>query len=210
MTAKKSLSLILCTIMLVCLACVFTSGSYAAADPEIRVGTASAGPGEEVVINVDFLNNPGINSYTLSINYDAERLQLLSADPDPAVGGQFAFSKKAVWLASADTTYSGTFLTLKFKVLENAAAGEASVSVSYNPGDICNRNEDDVNFAVTGGYVTVGGGSGQPEQPDQPDPPGPQTGTISVGHAEGLAGENVTLNVDFLNNPGVNSYTLCC
>ncbi|MBQ7160663.1 MAG: hypothetical protein IJR90_03040 [Clostridia bacterium] len=195
MNYKKAISLILTVLMLVGMASIFAVGSAASAAPEIRVGTAEADPGDEISLNVDFLNNPGINSYTLSIVYDTSRLELIGAAPNQSLGGQFAFAKKAVWLASNDIDYSGTFLTLAFRVLDNAPEGEAQVGVRYNAGDICNRNEDDVDFALVDGCVTVNGAAHQ-------------AGTIRVGSASGKPGETVTVNVDFLDNPGFNTFAL--
>lgn len=123
--------------------------------PAIKVAGVSAAPGDTVSVPVDFLNNPGISSYTLSVSYDETRLRLDSVVSDDGVGGQFAFVKKAVWFSSSDVTVSGTFLTLNFTVLEDAPEGDANVSVSYSPGDICNYNEEDVSFTVIPGSVSI-------------------------------------------------------
>ena len=87
--------------------------------------------------------------------------------------------------------------TLTFKVLDNAAAGDASVAVTYNTGDISNYNEDDVNFTLVAGKVTVKASGSQTTQ-----------GTISVSSAQANAGDNVTLDVSISNNPGINTFSL--
>lgn len=150
----KALSVLLIITLLS--AQLAVSGS-AAAVPEIRVDTVTATPGKTVDVPVRFLNNPGINSYSLTVEYDSKYLTLNSVTSD--VAGQFTYVKRAVWISSGDTDFSGTFLTLHFSVAYNAPEGKLPVTVSYNAGDICNYNEDDVVFTVTAGGVTVQKGS---------------------------------------------------
>ena len=64
-------------------------------------------------------------------------------------------SKRVIWIGSADFTGNGEILTLKFKVADDAA-GSNEVSLSYGKGDVCNYNEEDVEFALVPGGVTVG------------------------------------------------------
>ena len=148
---KKLLSIFLILTMLAPLAVI----GNASAVPTISVGTAQGAPGETVTLNVDFLSNPGINSYSLTLGYDTEKFSLVSADASAEVGGDIEAGDNIVWLKSADTSYSGTFLTLTFKIADNAAPGDYPVSVSYKKGDICNYDEHDVDFATYSGVVTV-------------------------------------------------------
>ena len=53
----------------------------------------------------------------------------MNVEAATGLGGQFTYSKKAVWLNSSDTTYNGKILILTFKVLDNAATGDAAVAV---------------------------------------------------------------------------------
>lgn len=124
--------------------------------PTISVGSASAAPDSSVSVNVSIANNPGINTFALGFSYDTNRLSLKSVSVDSALGGQFQYAKKAVWLNSSDTKYNGAILKLTFDVAANAKEGDTKVTVTYQPGDISNYNEDDVMFAVSSGTITVG------------------------------------------------------
>ncbi len=199
---KKVLSLLIVLSMLFAL----SAAAHAANEPTISVGSAEGVAGDTVSIPVSFLGNPGICSYSLTVSYDSTVLRLDGITPNDEVGGNFAFTKKAVWYNSKDVTFSGTFLTLEFTILDGAEDGDTTVSVSYNSGDICNYNEDDVNFTVTPGKITVGDGGGDTPTPGEDDPvTGP---TIKVASADASIGSSVDLDVQFLNNPGITSYTL--
>lgn len=130
-----------------------------AQSPTISVSSASAKPGDTVELKVSVSGNPGINTFTLGFEYDTGRLTLQKVTVSDALGGQFTYAKKAVWLNSNDSTYNGDILTLTFKVNDNASAGNAAVKVTYSAGDISNYNEDDVNFEIVPGAVTVTGAS---------------------------------------------------
>ena len=164
-------------------------------DATITVSSATAVPGEEVSLDVEISNNPGINTFALSFDYDATRLELKSVEISEALGGQFAYAKKAVWLNNSDTKYNGKILTAKFKVLENAPVGEAAVAVAYSAGDIANYNEEDVDFKLVAGKITV-------------KKEAVECGKITVFSATAAPGEEVSLDVSISGNPGINTFSL--
>lgn len=188
---KRILSLFLAALFVV----TALPMAFAAGDPTITVASKTAAPGEEITLDVTISNNPGINTFSLGFTYDTTRLLLQGVTKAAALGGQFAYSKKAVWLNSEDSTYNGTILTLSFKVLDNAENGDASVAVTYSAGDIANYNEDDVNFALVSGKVTV-----QQAQV--------QTGSLIVSSATAAPNSDVILYVSTQNNPGINTFSL--
>ena len=132
-----------------------TVGTIPTSGGTITVGTTIGTPGSQVSVPVSISGNPGINTFSLGFDYDATRLTLTSVSINSSLGGQFTYSKKAVWLNSTDTSYNGEILTLTFSVLQNAALGDASVAVTYNSGDISNYNEEDVNFTLVSGKITI-------------------------------------------------------
>ena len=152
---KKISAVLLTTIIL---ASLFGTVLVFAADDEPRlvVTSATAMPGDTVVLSVKLENNPGINSFSLGFDYDTSRLELKKVKVSSNLGGQFAYKTRAVWVSGKDTKYNGEILSLTFKVLDKAENGTAKVSVSYLPGEISNYNEDDVNFTVVPGQVNVG------------------------------------------------------
>lgn len=186
---------IMAAIMAVILIFSLVTVAFAAAIPTITVSSASAEPGDTVTLNVAFSNNPGINTFSLSFNYDTTRLSLIDVKLADGIGGQFAYSKKAVWINGSDVKTNGKYLDLTFKVLESAQAGEANVAVSYNSGDIANYNEEDVDFSLVAGKVTI-------EKQEA------EKGAISVGTVSGAPGSIVQVPVFIDKNPGINTFSL--
>lgn len=152
---NKKIIIIFALVLAVTVVFSVTAGAQA---PTIAVSSVSAKPGDTVELMVSVSGNPGINTFSLGFEYDTDRLTLQNVTASDALGGQFTYAKKAVWLNSSDSTYNGEILTLSFKVNDNATAGNASVNVTYSAGDISNYNEDDVNFGTVPGAVTVTGG----------------------------------------------------
>ena len=188
---KKLLSVLLAALLTFSV----ISLAFAAGTPTISVSSATAAPGESVTLKVSVANNPGMNTFTLSFNYDKTRLNLTSVTKAEALPGQFTYSKKAVWLNSEDTTYNGEILTLNFDVLETAANGDAAVAVAYNSGDIANYDEDDVDFELVAGKVTV-------------SKPVGEMGKFEVGTTTAAPGETVDVALRITKNPGINTFTL--
>ena len=169
--------------------------AFAAGNPTITVSSADAKPGDTVTLNVAFSNNPGINTFSLSFDYDTTRLALKNVKLADGIGGQFAYSKKAVWINGTDVTTNGNFLVLTFDVLESAQAGDAVVKAVYNAGDIANYDEEDVNFALVSGKISV-------EKEETVN-----NGTVSVGAVSGAPGAIVTVPVYLDKNPGINTFS---
>lgn len=148
---RKCLAITLSAIFL-SLVC---SAAFAADVPSIAVSSAQAKPGDTVTIRVSLANNPGINTFTLGFSYDTSRMTLLGVTPTANLGGQFVYAKKAVWLNGTDSKINGDILNLSFKVAPSAKSGETQVTVTYSPGDISNYSEQNVNFKVLPGSVTI-------------------------------------------------------
>ena len=189
---KKKLISLLMAVLIIVTGIPF---AFASNEATITISSATASPGEVVALDVEMANNPGINTFSLSFNYDTSRLSLQSVTVAEELGGQFAYSKKAVWLNSTDSTYNGKILTATFKVLDAAQSGNAEVSVSYSDGDISNYNEEDVAFKLVPGKISV-------EKEAVPN------GTITVSSATAAPGEEVSLDVLVAGNPGINTFSL--
>ncbi len=145
-------------VVLVMVLSMMTLTAMAAGEHQIVVEQVTAQAGESVDVDVSLENNPGINTFTLSIEYDKDRLQLTGLTMNAGLGGSHNFSantEAVTWLASADTSYNGVAFTLHFDVLEDANAGNAEVTVTYSAGGICNFNEEDVDFGIQPGGVNI-------------------------------------------------------
>lgn len=147
---KRILAFLVAT-MLLCGMCV-----SAEAVPTISVGSATAYAGDTVSIPVSLENNPGINSFTLGVEYDSESLQFDGFSyENTGLSGSFEAGGKIVWLNTTDSDYNGEIFTLEFTVLDTAAPGQTAVTVTYEKGDICNFAMEDIDFAVSAGSVNI-------------------------------------------------------
>lgn len=160
---KKLVSLCLSVLLAVTLL-----ASAALADgAAIRVSAEEAEAGDTVTVTVALENNPGIMAFDLAVDYDTSRLEKVDYGHS-GLGGFWSVGESIVWVAMSEKDYTGEFLQLKFRVLEDAPNGEAYVTIVYDEGDICNYNEEPVSFAVIPGGVTVSGGTEAPAETEAP------------------------------------------
>lgn len=155
---KKGLLLLLSVILVFGL--IGASVAGAAGDPTLAVSTATANPGETATITINVENNPGISACELEVTYDDTKLELTKVEEGAFSGFDYGVvdGKHIItwfYMGSSDFTTNGIFATLTFTVKENATPGDAEVTVSYKDGAIYDRNEDNVDFAITPGKVTV-------------------------------------------------------
>ncbi|MCM1340111.1 MAG: Ig-like domain-containing protein, partial [Acetobacter sp.] len=156
---KKIISSLLALVLLI-VTIVPTISSVAAIgnSRNMIIGTAEGYRGDNVNINVTLENNPGFSTASIKIDYDAERINLDSAE----LCGEFASGANVsydnlpylTFVKNNDSTDS-LFLTLSFKILENAEIGNVPISILYDEGDISNKAEEDVNFEVIPGGIDI-------------------------------------------------------
>ncbi len=138
---------------------VVTAGKVTVFDPTaptMTVGTVYGKVGEQIEVPVVVSNNPGFTAATLTFVYDNEALKLDEVVTGADFDASTTMAEKFVWLAKNDVKANGTFVTLKFTVLKGVDGESTPVSVTYAEGDICNYNEEDVNFQVVAGKVIFG------------------------------------------------------
>ncbi len=148
---------------------------------KITVSDADAEIGKEFTVAIDISENPGIIGATLSVNYDANVLELISAEAgvftnasdevDEVVLSNYNFGPygnnpfKITWidaLATENITTNGTFVTLTFRVKDDAIAGATEVSVTFEDDDIFDVNLENVAFEAVAGTVTITESTGMP------------------------------------------------
>lgn len=119
--------------------------------------------GEDVEINIDIQNNPGIAGATLTVEYDS-KLTLKSAEKGDAWGAltytapaKFKNPSTFLWDSeSGMASGNGTVLKLRFTVSEQVTLGEQlAVCVSYVSGDIFDDKLETVNLQIINGCITV-------------------------------------------------------
>ena len=127
-------------------------------DPQIIVESKSARKGEEVILNLNVKNNPGFNSASIRIDYDKNVMTLENAE----LGELYASCTPSydnlpyiTFYGPRNITSDGLLLKLIFKIKDNAESGDYAVGVTYSEGDIANVAEDDVNFAIISGKISV-------------------------------------------------------
>lgn len=116
--------------------------------------------GENVSVSVNIGNNSGISTMTLELFYDRSRLLYTGFEDAGFTGWTEANDSigegiRLKWESEADNAFNGVILKLNFRVLDDAAEGNANVAVSSEYGDI--RNKQGVNFipSIRPGMVTV-------------------------------------------------------
>lgn len=132
-------------------------------DMVIAIDQKTALAGSTVTININFTNNPGISSTKLKVAYDDSVLTLASVSYNPDLGGQsiqpqnLSTPVTLTWVSPfANYSADGTFATLTFTVAEDAEADAvASISATYDPNDIYNMDEVNVDCSVETGYVKI-------------------------------------------------------
>ncbi len=134
--------------------------------PCVEIESIEARAGETVEIKVDLKNNSGIWGADLRVTYDKTKLSLTEIkngeifDDSEITAGNLANVPYILSYASNDIEnnnyLNGTLAILVFTVNENAVAGEKyDITVSYRPGDICDVDFNDIDFAIINGSVTI-------------------------------------------------------
>ena len=133
--------------------------------PTFAASSASANPGDTVEITISIENNPGITSAAIDVSFPDElTLTGVSLKRD-VYTGQFngpqslPVTKKVRlnWANGlADNSTSGLFATLNFSVSESAGEGTYPISITYDPDDVFNLEETNIDFQISNGSVTIG------------------------------------------------------
>ena len=137
-------------------------------------GSAAAKAGEDVDVTIALENNPGLISMLLRVGYDASALQLTGVTDAGVLGTQYHNTDLTLnpyilsWAddtATEDNIYNGVIVTLHFKVLEGAGAGNYPITLSYDEDepDIYNSKFESVHFDLQAGEIVV--------KADTPEPP---------------------------------------
>lgn len=131
--------------------------------PKIIIDSTNATIGKTVVVNICLVNNPGIASMKLNVDYDETVLTLVDVAYNSEMGGQSQLPQDMTaplilnWYNGWDD-YIGdcVFATLTFAVSENATPNSiSSVSVTYDPEDVYNILEENVTYYAEGGVLNV-------------------------------------------------------
>lgn len=135
----------------------------------ISVTSGVAVPTQTVTVELLLSDNPGIIAGLFEIEYDRERLELISVkDKALLPGGVFSpsFEKYPYILlwnsaSSKNFTSDGVLAELSFRVLEDAKGGNAFINISYKKGDVFDAELNDVDLNISNGAIYIEGESVQ-------------------------------------------------
>lgn len=163
----------------------FVTAAAAPGDALLTVGSAVAQGGDSLEVTLSLTQNPGMAYAKLLITYDKDALTFDSAQNGQVFDG---LTKGAflVFYNTGNTAKTGTLATLKFTVKDGAANNSYDIKAVLQ--ESYNEEEDDVNWQITNGKVTVS----------------PQSGlSVSVESVSAEPGENVNVVLTVTGNPGV-------
>lgn len=130
--------------------------------PQIVVESKKVRAGETFDVTVSLKNNPGIASLKAKVSF-GDDLILKKVAYNDSIGGNSQQPQKLTspvtlnWYnGSENSTGDFVYATLTFELSESVEKGSVrTISVTYDPDDVYNINEDNVDFAVVEGEVTV-------------------------------------------------------
>lgn len=169
---KKLVSL----VVVLALTCAFLmSSAHAAGDPQIVVSSVEAAAGDEIVLTVSLVNNPGFTNGKIGVTYDETGLEFIRIDtqiPDVASHGLMAMTNGPLmnFVAMQDITDDMELFHIYLKV-KDGAAGDYRVGLTIHL--MKNNAEEDLSFTVVQGVVSVKGQAGDPPTTDPADPADP-------------------------------------
>lgn len=144
------------------------------ATTKLSVSSAKAEPGENITINVNLKNNPGIISACINVSFDSG-LTLIEAKNGDVFPASITFTQPKqlsngnVITGNCSFAWSGTdindndikdglMLALTFSVSSEAKDGDSySISVTARRGDIVDKNLSVINLGSANGKVAVSG-----------------------------------------------------
>lgn len=154
---KKIMALLLSLTLLITTA-VNVIWATAADTPVMTVGSVEGCKGDTVEVYVTLENNPGFSAASIEISFDDTNIELTKAElcGNFAVGAQVADKNLPYFtFLKGENTTDSEFLKLTFTIAEDAALGDIPVTVLYEEGNISDIDENDVNFNVVPGKITV-------------------------------------------------------
>ena len=122
--------------------------------PILTLSKVIAEPGEDVTIQVDLSENPGIMAMLLKINYDHALLTLTGCED----GGLTKWDQNGdsvLWLGKTDSGYNGTVLNLNFHVSDSATPGSIAIMLASESGNVGNYSENAFLPTFTAGAVHI-------------------------------------------------------
>ena len=154
---------ILLALVLLLTVVPFSASATETAKLTFTVSNKNAVPGETVDVDIAMTNNPGIASIGLNVGYDSDILTVENITFNSEMGGTTQTSQltknpvKLIWISST-SNFNGdaNIATITFRVSGDITDNIASeVELSYDPDDIYNIAEDNIDCSVVNGIINV-------------------------------------------------------
>ncbi len=134
----KKIVITILTLILILSVCAFPAA--AAGTGSLSATSASGYRGDTVTVNVNLGSNPGLITMKFQVSYSSN-LTLVSVSnsgllsgwttPSPTISSPYTL-RWADSLATSNNTATGRLVTLTFKIADNAAIGNETVSIIFN------------------------------------------------------------------------------
>ena len=157
---KKAMSFIMALIFTLAVSGFSVSFADTPDAPAFEVSSAVSLPGGSADVDIYIRNNPGVASVKLSVSYDSS-LTLNSVVYGETLSGVYQepemLSSPVIlnYITLSPGAGDVLFATLKFTVNAEALTGDKPVNITFDPDDICDIDENNIDFCVQNGKVTV-------------------------------------------------------
>lgn len=159
---KSTLSIMLALVLLLTVV-PFSASATETAKLTFTVSSKNAVPGETVDVDIAMTNNPGIASIGLNVGYDSDILTVENITFNSEMGGTTQTSQltknpvKLIWISSTSNfNENANVATITFRVNGDITDNIASeVELSFDPDDIYNIAEDNIDCSVVNGVINV-------------------------------------------------------
>ena len=128
--------------------------------PKFVVNSVEANSGSIVEVTISVINNPDISSIALNVTFDV-KLSLTNVIYNKEIGGysmppaNMNSPIKVTWISPlSNVSGDFTFVTLEFRV-NNDAIGELPITITYNPDDVYDMTEENIDFEIINGKIQV-------------------------------------------------------
>ena len=143
-----------------CNECGYVREIAVESETKITVDSKKAMTGKEFTVSVDLTKNPGMAYLKLEMDYDSDVFEFISAKNLNVLSGTYTTSKTTdtkpyilQWMGAENSTESGNIAELTFKVKENAAVGNYTISI--NALEAYNEQYEDVEIETHDGIIAV-------------------------------------------------------
>lgn len=151
-------------IAFIILISTFVLPANAATNVNYSISSASGAKGDTVTVTVKVSSSIGITGALLDVNYDNTKLQYVSGTSGNAftncrvaANGNSSIRCTGMTPYDEDAKKSGTFATLKFKILADSGTANLTIVPSGDAGDHCGVGTPSVQLTptVSNGKVTI-------------------------------------------------------